>query len=188
MKNKIFIWFCVLFVPFILILSYISVVFSYDYNGEQQEVINYLSGKGELSEELIGKEFSEKEKEHLEDVKKVMNGFNVLFYLLLIILIILGIFLFKRNELGHGLINGGVWSAVFLAVFLIIIFIDFENSFNVFHQIFFPQGNWQFESGSRLITLFSADFFAGITKRILMNAALFVFVFVLSGYVIKKAE
>jgi integral membrane protein (TIGR01906 family) len=43
----------------------------------------------------------------------------------------------------------------FLGVFAVT---SFDWFFTTFHQIFFPQGNWEFPAGDHMITLFPGGF------------------------------
>ncbi|HYD02673.1 MAG TPA: DUF1461 domain-containing protein, partial [Alphaproteobacteria bacterium] len=71
------------------------------------------------------------------------------------------------------------------AIFLISIF-AFDSVFYTFHQIFFPQGNWMFDSNTLLITLFPKVFFVDISLRIFVYAFFQSLIFLGIGYYIRK--
>ena len=49
---------------------------------------------------------------------------------------------------------------IFLGVFAVT---SFNWFFTTFHEIFFPQGNWQFDEGDHMITLFPYGFWSDVT-------------------------
>ncbi len=69
----------------------------------------------------------------------------------------------KRQDLASGLKRGGIATIgliCFLGVFAVT---SFDWFFTTFHEIFFPQGNWQFPMGDHMITLFPDGFWSDVT-------------------------
>ncbi|MFP4567697.1 MAG: DUF1461 domain-containing protein [Candidatus Woesearchaeota archaeon] len=85
-------------------------------------------------------------------------------------------------------------SIIALGLFLFLLFvilIDFGSVFNVFHVVFFPQGNWIFPMDSLLITLFPASFFMSFAKNIFIisfavSSLILFFSYYFSGYLKKR--
>lgn len=68
-----------------------------------------------------------------------------------------------RHDLASGMTRGGaatVGLLVFLGVFAVT---SFDWFFTTFHEVFFPQGNWQFPPGDHMITLFPDGFWSDVT-------------------------
>jgi integral membrane protein (TIGR01906 family) len=68
-----------------------------------------------------------------------------------------------RRDLAMGAKWGGgatVALLIFLGVFAVT---SFDWFFTTFHEIFFPNGNWQFPPGDHMITLFPDGFWSDVT-------------------------
>lgn len=48
---------------------------------------------------------------------------------------------------------------VFIGLFLVFFFVDFNTLFGYFHEVFFPMGNWSFPANSLIIQIFPEEFF-----------------------------
>ncbi|MBW2968967.1 DUF1461 domain-containing protein [Candidatus Woesearchaeota archaeon] len=119
---------------------------------QTKNIISYFQG----SEELRG--FTKPEADHLKDVR-------FLIWTLLIVLVFLIILLFKIHDY-EAIVLGGIIS---LILPLILYIIPFEILFDVFHRIFFPQGNWMFDYNSILIQMYPFQFFYDFFKNILFR-------------------
>lgn len=162
----ILIIFCVLLPFFLLLLSYKINVFFYDLSGNQEITINFLQGKGELTLNYAADEIS-----HLNDVKKVMGCLDCLFYFLLLVLTLILTYHKKNKEqLQKLLAFGGITAIIFSLMMILFTLLSFNYSFTVFHEIFFPQGNWSFPADSLLIQTFPPDFFISLSRSILLGA------------------
>ncbi|MBD3362041.1 DUF1461 domain-containing protein [Candidatus Woesearchaeota archaeon] len=161
----------VLVVVSVYLLSFSMVVFHYpiyekfilQYSADKttaelqtKNIISYFQGK----EELRG--FTKPEADHLKDARFVI-------WLLILVLIfsIIGLFLIKDQK---AMVYGGLLS---LIIPLILYAIPFELLFNYFHFIFFPQGNWMFDTNSVLIQMYPIDFFYGFFKDIILRGFIF---------------
>src|SRR3989344_252646 len=91
-KKAVQILFLVLLPIFILLLSYKAVLFFAPTTASQEQVFQFLSGKG-----LLQQGFTESEISHLEDVKKVMKYADIFFYILLFSLMAI-ITYFKKDS------------------------------------------------------------------------------------------
>ncbi len=143
-----------------------------------QNVYMFIQGKNSLDSD-----FSLAEKSHMEDVKKLF----CLAYLIEIItgvifLSVLFVFAFQRKFrlIVRWLFRGSLFSMILFFLIVSVSFIHFEATFNLFHSIFFPQGNWSFDASSMLISFFPVGFFEAIAIRIFsigtgISSAVFIF-------------
>ena len=134
-------------------------------NDARDKIINYLSGKTDKLE-LEGF-FNESEISHMKDARAVFEFVRVLAMVLVVFGITSLVALFLLNYFttsGNGsLWKGIIWgSGAFLglaALVGLVALISWNGAFAIFHNIFFPQGNWQFSSDSAMITILPAGFF-----------------------------
>ena len=54
--------------------------------------------------------------------------------------------------------RGGIWLIVAMVVLGVFAFVAFDAAFTLFHEIFFPGGNWAFPADSNLIRLYPEPF------------------------------
>lgn len=100
--------------------------------------------------------FTTDEKSHLYDVKKLSTLALISWGLLSILL--LGLFKFYGTQVRFIF-----YSSIKILVFIFITggitaLFWWESLFVLFHQVFFPQGNWSFPENSMLITLYPKQF------------------------------
>ncbi len=159
--------FSICFVVLILLLSYFAMVGIYSFDVEQRSAMDFLSGDGVLEG------YSDSEVSHMEDVRNVMLRVEVVFYLMLLVCSL--VLTFYRRELkkvSELLKYGGISVVGIIGLIGIVGWLAFDWLFEKFHLVFFPQGNWQFAAGSKLISVFPLDFFVGISGRIFAFAVL----------------
>ncbi|MBT3298296.1 DUF1461 domain-containing protein [archaeon] len=183
MKIKNIDWFkiskviFIIIIPiFFLLLSYKVVMFNTELNENQQLVIDYVNSNNNLEEQnvlqsyLLEQDITSQELSHLDDVNKVIQWKNYLFYALLLLLTLILTFYKKEKDKINILIKYGTISGLVFSLFLLIVSLfNFMKIFEVFHLILFPQGNWQFPLESFLITTFSESFFFLIAKEIFIS-------------------
>ena len=182
MNNKtILVLFIILF-PFLLILfSYKLILFTTELDQNQQKTFDFLQGEDNLSKENITKA----ELSHLKDVQQVMNGTNYFFYVLLFICTLIFTY-YKKKEKIYLLKYGGITTLILFVLVSLISLISFNFLFIIFHQIFFPQGNWMFAQTSFLITTFPITFFISITTKIIISTLILAIIFILLSFYLKK--
>src|SRR3989344_8111032 len=178
-KNLKVLAFVVLSVIVLPLAAYNILVVTSSYTAEQQDVVDYVYSSGTLQGNFTSAEAS-----HLEDVKSVMKAVNIVFVIALIALLLFGVYLYKKGELGKGLFYGGIASGVFVLLFGFIGVSGFDQLFEAFHNIFFPQGNWMFASDSLIITLFPGEFFVWAAGKILIFTLLLSATFIITGYLL----
>jgi len=132
--------------------------------------------------------YTEDEISHLEDVKKLMHFANNYFVFILVIEIFLLVVIYQidRKQFYKPFLYGGIISTAVLLLTLFWALMDFSSLFNLFHQIFFPQGNWQFPETGKLVNLFTASFFYQITKEIFIKSLMSSIIFIGLGLYLKK--
>ncbi|MBI2665931.1 DUF1461 domain-containing protein [Candidatus Woesearchaeota archaeon] len=180
---------------FLLLLSYKLCLFFIEKSAEQKVVLDFLTdGNGEVSSlhltslnslnstsfgNLTSLGFTYLEISHLQDVKKVMFLIDKLFLFFLVVSFGMIFYLGKdMDTLKKIFLCSGI-STIIGTIFLLLsaIFI-FPSAFTIFHQVFFPQGNWIFPVDSLLIKIFPETFFKKISEYIFLVSLLFGMVLV----------
>ncbi|MAG38588.1 hypothetical protein CMO90_00705 [Candidatus Woesearchaeota archaeon] len=136
--------------------------------------------------------FSSDEKAHLEDVRIL---FKKLFLLLkvsiaLLFVSLIGLYALSKNfqdEFFKALFLSGICSFVFLSL-LFFASLNFSITFDGFHKLFFPQGNYLFSSESLLITLFPEKFFKDFFIRVLFGSLILSIISVLPQLFLNKLK
>lgn len=111
-----------------------------------QNVLDFIQYEDELRVEM-----SEEERSHMYDVRTLHDNFKAAAYILVIasipVIIFYGISWISLSVVGVI----GIIMALFPSLF-----------FDLFHRIFFPQGNYLFDPGSKLLTLYPEAFFINL--------------------------
>lgn len=148
------------------------------------DLLLYLKGERDnFNKEL----FNQDEINHLEDVKILIQKINVFYYLTLIVLIFLIMILFLLNKkyflgnLSIILFFSGLLTLFSIIFLLVLIKLNFDNVFTIFHYIFFPQGNWLFSSSNNIIKLYPTGFFYEITKKIFITILIYANILILAA-------
>lgn len=177
-KGKIIlIIFCICLPLLLLLTSYKLVIFFTEYTSTQQQTLDFLTKDNNLTLNLTKAEYS-----HLEDVQEVMVNMDFLFYFLLFICVLI----FTYYQKNDYLLVGGIVTITFLIFFSLISLLNFNLVFTIFHQLFFPQGNWIFAVDSFLIRTFPITFFIFMTQKIVSLTFLLATFFIGIGYFLKR--
>ena len=127
-----------------------------------KNVTKYITG---FSNEL-NVDFSEDEKSHMADVKRLIVFEEFVFIALLIGFFVLA---YKRKiHLNH--FKKAALIVFLIALLSLIASVFFNSFFELFHLVFFPQGNWQFLSNSLMIQVYQQSFFQEFFVRIILVA------------------
>lgn len=94
-------------------------------------------------------EFTGDENRHMNDVRGVINSMSYALILGIIGVAVLWDRKLLKKTAGIGVI-----------VPLLFLLIPFDALFDLFHNIFFPQGNWMFPAGSTITAYYTESFFA----------------------------
>ena len=183
-KKTLLIIFCILLPLLLILFSYKVVLHFTSLNESQQQTVDYLQNKEELK-----LNYTSAEAFHLEDVNGVMKFADYLFYFsLLILTLILTYYKRDKEETRKLLFYGGITTVAFILLILLFSLFFFDISFTLFHQIFFPQGNWIFSADSLLIETFPIEFFITMSRNIFLLSFGFGILFVLFTYFQKKIQ
>ncbi len=143
-----------------------------------QDVIAYA--KGDESEMQYAYYFMPEELSHLADVRALMSASFALMYFLAAIIAasIVGIFVISRKAATFifALRRIFFWSGIATVALIVLILaasLGFDFAFTVFHKLLFRSGQWQFQENSLLVNLFTTDFFAKMTRDILLGSLFF---------------
>jgi uncharacterized membrane protein len=154
----------------------------------------------------LSKEFTENELSHMRDVRFLFNSFRLITLLFLLFLLIYFVletqrikklkgsklrkekklFLEKKTFFIKTTKQASIFSLIFLVLLVLFVLLNFNFSFDVFHRIFFPQGNWIFPHDSLLITLFPSEFFFSMASKILLITFSVVLLIILALSVVEK--
>jgi uncharacterized membrane protein len=167
-----------------------------------KEIFNFFKHQGELDGHVRYTDlsrssvafFTEEEISHMVDVRGLIFRILLFFYVSLIVLVVLVLLLlilerkYSKRFRSTGLVFVVSSSAVlFMFIVLYILSLNFSSLFDNFHLIFFPQGNYMFDSNSLLITLFPFNFFYQYFTKIVIGSivlssmSLLIGIFLLNG-------
>jgi len=136
----------------------------YGLSDARDKVIAYFWG----SSNVLGIDFyTELETSHMTDARGIFIVTRILSYILtgVGLAMLIGLFILMKDN--RKWLKGVLWgSAAFLGIVLLIGLVgllSFNFAFDIFHEIFFPQGNWQFPADSAMIIMFPIEFFMTAT-------------------------
>lgn len=183
--NKILVVILALFIPFIILMGGVRLImspafaeFEYDragfpldpYGMETQErkqwagySIRYLTNDepidylGNLQNFKGQKIFTESELSHMFDVKEVVQGALLAWYIVVgLSVAMLGWFMImgQWSSMRLAFQSGGWVTLGLIGALLIFLLVSFDTLFTRFHQLFFADGTWLFDESSTLIRLF----------------------------------
>ena len=174
-KKIVLIIFYILLPLFLVFFSYTVTLSFITLTPAQQSTIRFLQGKEELKLNYTTLELS-----HLRDVQQVMKYTNYVFYALLLFSTWIIIYYKKDKEQLQKMFKyGGITTVASISIILIVLVLRFNTLFVMFHQIFFPQGNWIFPPDSLLIQTFPSEFFVRVSVWIFGLSLFFGILFIL---------
>lgn len=142
------------------------------------DYINNFAPREYLARVTIGADntlaFTEAEVNHMHDVKWVLLVAIIAVAALFLLTLFSSISLRERSPgtIRRSLFSGAWITLGLIAVLGVMGFFNWEWLFTTFHQVFFPQGNWEFSVRSSLIRLYPPQFWidAAIAVAVLMAA------------------
>ena len=119
----------------------------------------YLAGPFDAALEGDEPLLDANERSHMQDVSTLVRILAVVLGIAVVLAAVTG-YRLRREPRRQGEIMlmaaGSIGAtAVLLAIFFAV---AFDRAFTLFHELLFPPGTWQFDSGSDLITLFPEPF------------------------------
>ncbi len=134
------------------------------------EPIDYL---GNLQNFQGQKIFTESELSHMVDVKEVVQGALLAWYIIIgLSIAILGWFLIMAQWSSlRQAFQAAAWVTLgFIGALLIFLLVSFDTLFDRFHRLFFADGTWLFDESSTLIRLFPFVFWRDAFALVLIFA------------------
>ena len=110
--------------------------------------------------------FTSDEVAHMEDVARVFRGAEVAAVLALFVAGYRVVRARRRGDALRLLRAGAVVAVAIVAVIGLAAAVAFEQLFLLFHEVFFPQGNFLFPPDSNLIRLYPEWYWEGITAGV----------------------
>lgn len=122
-----------------------------------EKVINFIKS----SSDELPDEFSQREKQHLWDVRRLANILKIALYILIALfaLLLIGSALALKagsrilNFVGGALVLGGIFSFALAAFLLLLISFSFSSAFESFHSLFFQEGTYIFDPAMEMIVM-----------------------------------
>jgi uncharacterized membrane protein len=140
--GMVALWYVTLALPFLLILAWVSTY--------EPEVVAFLVGDGTSPDLTMF--MTPAEASHMEDMRVLVRDAMLLLLSAVIVLVTTSVVQpLERGQFRAVLVMHGT---------VLLLLLPFPWTFAKFHEVFFPQGNWQFPADSYLISTFSGTFFA----------------------------
>ena len=164
------------------------------------EMMKYLRDDRDdliISTRIDGNEeyfFNDREISHMEDVKKLFSaGFAVRKLCLVLVLICVLLLVFTKVNwlyvLSHSLKIGVTVFALIAAALSIIVAIDFNKAFTIFHELFFTNDLWLLDPATdRLINILPEGFFIDAVIRIGVIFGVFIILALVLAIIIEHKE
>lgn len=133
-------------------------------------ILLYLQGNVEYMFEVSEQTFSQREVEHMQDVRDIFDAVRGAYPTIVVItVLLLGLHASTKNKTKA--IKHTIKSVSKVAIFStfglgVILAIAFKPLFIVFHEVVFTNDKWLLPSDSILITIYPADFFLLMTCAI----------------------
>lgn len=106
--------------------------------------------------------FDADERSHMADVRAVFQATRLAFVVGLVI--VFGIFRWTDRARRIRLIrDAAITAGIGVSVLAVAAAVAFDPLFLLFHEVFFPQGNFLFAPGSNLLTLYPDGYWYGVT-------------------------
>ena len=181
-KKTLIISFAILLTTLIITSSFLLTIFDESFISkksksiENKEIVlsnfmNYLQDKTDHLSEA----FNVREKEHMQDVKDIIQTTNSvnLFSLISLIAITFSLIHKKQYKILKTSLKYSTISSFSTILLLILGVLNFQIFFNKFHELFFKPGTWLFYSTDTLIRLFPFNFFQTAFIKIILTSLVF---------------
>lgn len=120
----------------------------------------------ELPRHAEGQIFDAAERSHLADVRGVFRGVGIAWWAGGLILGVLLAGARRRGQLRVMLRDAALFAGIAVLAVALIAAIAFVPAFLLFHQVFFPQGNYLFDPDSDLLRVYPQHYWYGVTLRV----------------------
>lgn len=191
MNSKI-IQIIISFLLFLLIFSVVFEITAFDEKLQTELIEKYSKRENKVEEQTEVLDFFETgnlslnltplEKSHMNDVRNLNQKFKIFIIILMIIVSVLIIINKQIHEILFKL-----WIPLLTTILITGVIYLFPNfSFEIFHKIFFPQGNYTFTYNSLLISLYPQEYFFELFYTIMLRTILLIIPLIIIGYYLKK--
>ncbi|HET8567557.1 MAG TPA: DUF1461 domain-containing protein [Candidatus Limnocylindria bacterium] len=126
--------------------------------------VDFVTGRA--AQQPAGGGFTDDERRHMDDVRTVFVAAQAASLVALVGLAVLAVRARRRGALARLARNGALGAALLVAAVGAFAALAFDAAFTLFHEVFFPQGNWSFPPGSELLRIYPAAYFYGIAIAI----------------------
>jgi integral membrane protein (TIGR01906 family) len=134
--------------------------------------------------------FKEKEINHMRDVRELVRlDYKIMAITFVIDLIIVLLFIIKKQyrHLSQGLIGSGIFTFAFVAIIGIVMLIDFDDLFILFHYISFDNMDWLLDPTTDYLVMMYPDGFWFMALGAVIVLLFFeVAIVMAAGFVMKK--
>lgn len=135
------------------------------YDLGNDEVVDYLKNGKELTS------YSSVEMIHMQDVKRLIDDVNFIFYSLSFVFILLISYLvYKKERFFKEITKGCLLTILIIFILGLAFYFNFEKLFYYFHIIGFSNNYWMLEEGSLLLKQFPIDFFYNFVFNLLFRS------------------
>lgn len=128
--------------------------------------VDYVTGRRADPPVTEGTVFTQREYSHMSDVRTVFIAAQVAMALAALLLVGLAMRAWRRGVLARLIRAGAASALAVIAGVGVLAALAFDAAFLLFHQIFFPQGNFLFAADSNLLAIYPEAYFYGVTVRI----------------------
>lgn len=156
------------------------------------EIIRYIDGSRD-NFDIVSKDgksyFNEKEISHMKDVLVLFNKGRVLKQISFALILISLIYLFKkeRDSIPRTLIRTFITCFFVFLVIIGLSILDFNKSFEIFHEILFTNDLWLLDpTEDLLINLLTEDFFFKLFLNIILVFSIKMIVTLLIGIIFNR--
>ncbi len=187
--TQLCVFLVILLSPLIIISNYTPTYYEALEYRAQHELNNATSYMDEITSFLFGNSeltsFTYEEASHMQDVKNLLIA-SIIFLgvWILVIFNYLTIKGFDKNIFIKPSLT------VLITIFFlgIVSFLNFNISFEYFHRIFFPMGNYVFPYDSLLITLFPQEFFYKKSMEIIFYTSLLSIITIILSFLLSNYQ
>lgn len=131
--------------------------------------VRYVTGRGDPPGESTTTDFfTRDERAHMADVRAVFVGFEIAATIAACGVVLLVARAAGRSRLAATILarDAAIIAGVGIAAIAVAAATEFDPLFRLFHEVFFPQGNFLFGPDSNLIALYPDRYWYGVTLRI----------------------
>lgn len=134
--------------------------------GHHEHWVAYVTGRRAhplVTEDQI---YTPAEYSHMADVRTVFVAAQAAAAAAALLLVAYVVRAWRRGTLARLVRGGALVALVAVALVGALGAVAFDAAFMLFHQVFFPQGNFSFPADSNLLALYPEAYFYGVTVRI----------------------